>query len=178
MSELTLLTEPIPVFVTLGSNVSPEENLPRAVGLLHEQVDMQRTSRVYHSIPLGPDGEILEQVEYLNAAVLIEVPFTVTPDMLKYRVLKPIEAGMGRVRTADKYASRPIDLDIALYGSLVLDDLGIPDPEILTRAHVALPLADLAPEFIHPVTGQTLVEIAALFHNHPGIIVHTMRLAF
>ncbi len=70
---------------------------------------------------------------------------------------------MGRVRTADKFAPRPIDLDIAFYGDRVLEVAGkvIPDPDVLRFAHVAAPLADVAGDWIHPQTGQTLAEIAA-----------------
>jgi 7,8-dihydro-6-hydroxymethylpterin-pyrophosphokinase len=83
---------------------------------------------------------------------------------------------LGRIRTSDPNAPRTIDLDIALAGELVLADrksgIDIPDPEILTRAHVALPLADLAPDAVHPVTGETLSEIAEGFRAEAGIRVY------
>ena len=173
--------EPIPVFITLGSNIDPDHHLPRAVGLLHDQVGVVRVSRVYRSLPLGPDGQPLDQPPFLNAAVLVEIAPQVAPDLLKYRVLRPIETGMGRARGADKYAPRPIDLDIALYGDFILDDpesgLAIPDPEIETRAHVALPLADRPHAYRHPITGQTQARIAARFAAAPGVALHPLRLA-
>lgn len=159
----------IAVFITLGSNIQPERNLVWAAGLLAEQAQVRRASHVYRAIALGPDGEPADKPDYLNAALLIDLPDDVAPDQLKFRVLRPIEASMGRVRGADKFAPRPIDLDIALFGALVRDDLGIPDPGILTHAHIALPLADLDPGFVHPVTGETLAQIAARFANAPGI---------
>jgi 2-amino-4-hydroxy-6-hydroxymethyldihydropteridine diphosphokinase len=169
-----------PVFITLGSNLDPAHNLPWAVGLLADQVELVRTSHVYESTPLGPSGEPLDQPRYLNAAVLVHLPETVPPDVFKYRVLRPVEAGMGRVRTADKFAARPIDLDIALFGSLVLSDpargITLPDPDILTRAHVALPLADLDPDFVHPTTGEPLAAIARRLSNAPGIARHPLPL--
>ncbi len=170
----------IPVFITLGSNLSPERNLPWAAGLLRDQVSVLRASRVFESTALGPDGELLDQPAFLNAAVLVEIRKDTPPDVLKFRVLRAIEASMGRVRTADKYAPRPIDLDIALYGSAVIDDpargVRLPDPEILTRAHIALPLADLDPQFVHPLTGGTLGEIATQFAGAPGIRPHPLKL--
>ena len=170
----------IPVFITLGSNLDPERNLPWAAGLLHDQAGVARASRVYRSTALGPDGESLDQPDYLNAAVLVNLRDNVSPDEFKYRVLRAIETSMGRVRSADKYVARPIDLDLALYGDLVLDDLAhgltLPDPQILTRAHVALPLADLAPDFVHPISGETLAAIAARFAGAPGIAVEVMAL--
>ena len=80
----------------------------------------------------------------------------------KANVLHVIEQELGRVRTADKNAPRTIDLDIALFNDEVLD-VGarhIPDPDIIKHAHVSVPLADVAPEYRHPETGQTLWEIA------------------
>jgi len=67
-------------------------------------------------------------------------------------VLRGIEAELGRVRTDDKYAPRPIDLDIALYGQQVfeLDGSPIPDPGVLRHPHVAAPLADVAPDWAYP----------------------------
>jgi 2-amino-4-hydroxy-6-hydroxymethyldihydropteridine diphosphokinase len=161
------------VFLTLGSNLDPEHHLPQAVGLLAERTSLVRVSGVYRSLPLGPAGEALDQPPYLNAAVSIQVAGRSTPLEVKRSLLRPIEAALGRVRGADKYAARPIDLDIALFGDLVLDDLAnritIPDPEILTRAHVALPLVDLDPDARHPVTGETLREIASRFADAPGV---------
>jgi 2-amino-4-hydroxy-6-hydroxymethyldihydropteridine diphosphokinase len=167
-----------PVFIALGSNIVPETNLPRAVRLLHDQVGVQRISRVYQSVALDPDGQPLDQPAFLNAAVLLETDLP--PVALKLTVLRPLEARLGRIRTADKYAPRPIDLDIALYGDLILEDaahqITIPDPAITTRAHLALPLADLAPDFRHPLSGETLAGIAARFAHAPGISLHPLAL--
>jgi len=86
---------------------------------------------------------------------------------LKFGVLRPLEVKLGRRRSADRYAPRTIDLDIAFFGSLVIDDpargLVIPDPDIGICAHLALPLADLEPLFRHPVSGETLAQLAASF---------------
>ena len=64
----------IPVFITLGSNIDPEDNLPWAAGILHDQAGVKRASHVYRSTPLGPDGQPLDQPAYLNAAGLGEGP--------------------------------------------------------------------------------------------------------
>lgn len=159
----------IPVFITLGSNLNPAHNLPWSVALLREQLDLVRVSQVYESTALGSDNQPLHQPSYLNAAVLVNVRDDIRPEHFKHRILRAIESTIGRVRTADKYAARLIDLDIALYSDLVIQSLKIPDPEILTRAHIALPLADLAPEHPHPISGQSLIDIAALFEHQPGI---------
>jgi 7,8-dihydro-6-hydroxymethylpterin-pyrophosphokinase len=67
------------------------------------------------------------------------------------------------VRTADKFAPRTIDLDIALFNYEVMDIDGrhIPDPDIQNHAYVVVPLADLAPYYVHPETGKSLKEMAS-----------------
>lgn len=156
-----------PVFLTLGSNIEPRVNLPRAVALLAERLRLRAVSRVYETEPVGAPGA----PPFLNAAVLIET--NLAPRALKQDVLRPLEARLGRVRTGDPNAPRTVDVDVALYDELILEDpvnrITLPDPEILTRAHVALPLADLAPDWRHPVTGETLAAIAARFAGSPGV---------
>jgi len=113
-------------------------------------------SSVYETLPVGKT----DQPNFLNAAALVETDMPATE--LKAQVLQIIEQELGRVRTADRNAPRTIDLDIALFGDQALD-LGtrrIPEPDILQRPHVAVPLADLSPRQRHPETGQTLQEIA------------------
>ncbi len=156
-----------PVLVSLGSNLEPETQLPRAVALLRERLVVRAVSAVYRSAPVagasGPD--------FLNAAAWVETELP--PAVLKHEVLRPIEARLGRLRAADRNAPRTIDLDLVLYGALVLDDpargLVLPDPDILVWPHVARPLADLAPDFVHPIAGRTLGEIAAALAGAGGL---------
>ena len=91
--------------------------------------------------------------------MLLEVDFA--PEELR-RELRKIEADLGRVRTADKYAPRTIDLDLSLFGDQVLSgsDYQVPDPELTRLAHLAIPLAELAPEYRHPNLEGTLRQIA------------------
>jgi 2-amino-4-hydroxy-6-hydroxymethyldihydropteridine diphosphokinase len=113
-------------------------------------------SPVYETQPVG----LTEQPNFLNAAILVETELTASD--LKSRVLQAIERELGRVRIADKNAPRTIDLDISLFNNEVLE-LGqrrIPDPEIPKFVHIAQPLADLAPEYLHPETGHSLRDIA------------------
>lgn len=143
-------------FVSLGSNIEPEQNLKEAVQRLAARAHLLAVSPVYETQPVGTT----DQPSFLNAAALIETHLT--PAELKTQVLQAIEEELGRVRTADKNAPRTIDLDISLFGDEVLEveNRHIPDPEILQFAHIARPLADLAPHQRHPETGQTLLEIA------------------
>jgi dihydroneopterin aldolase/2-amino-4-hydroxy-6-hydroxymethyldihydropteridine diphosphokinase len=144
------------VFVSLGSNIDAGQNLREAVKRLASRCHLLGVSPVYETQPVGKT----DQPNFLNAAALIE---TDLPAMeLKSEVLSAIEAELGRVRTADKNAPRTIDLDISLFDDerLVVGGRHVPDPEILRFSHVARPLADLAPHYRHPETGQTLLEIA------------------
>lgn len=143
----------------MGSNIEPRVNIVRAAAMLLESFPGARFSRVFETEPVGARGAPW----FLNAAAAITTDLG--PRELKFDVLRPLESRLGRRRSADRNAPRTIDLDIALYGGTIVEDcsagLDIPDPEILTSAHIALPLADLEPDMPHPVTGQPLREIAA-----------------
>jgi 2-amino-4-hydroxy-6-hydroxymethyldihydropteridine diphosphokinase len=177
----------VPVFVTLGSNIAPEENIPAALDLLAQEpgLDVRAVSRVYRSHAVGADGSVNpEQADFLNAAALVETDLSIPT--LKKDILRRIEAQLDRVRTPDKFAPRTIDLDIVLYGDevlgLIIEDfeggkeIVFPDPDITRFAHVALPIADLDPGFVHPVTGETLAAIADRFRDTPGISVDALTL--
>ncbi len=144
------------VFVSLGSNINSECNLVSAVRELARWCRLLDVSPVYETKPVGN----VDQPRFLNAAVVIETELS--PADLKANVLLHIEEMLGRVRTTDKNGPRVIDLDISLYDDRVLK-LGqrqIPDPDILSFAHVAVPLADLAPLLNHPETGELLIDVA------------------
>lgn len=146
------------IFLALGSNIEPEIHLPAAVRELARRFPLLRVSRVWETAPVGFPGS----PPFLNAAVLVRSG--IPPRELKFEHLRPIEAHLGRARRDDPNAPRTIDIDLVLYGErvLALPEAGIelPDPGILRHAHLALPLADLAPEFEHPADGRTLREIA------------------
>ncbi|OGO13171.1 MAG: 2-amino-4-hydroxy-6-hydroxymethyldihydropteridine diphosphokinase [Chloroflexi bacterium RBG_13_68_17] len=134
----------------------PEVNLPRAAARLAEFGALRAVSMVYQNPAIGP----APAPDFLNAAVMIETEL----DAAEIREqLRRIETELGRLRTVDKYAPRVIDLDLCLLGSLIIEtpELRLPDPDLLTRPHLAVTLAELAPGFPHPVTGESLGAIAA-----------------
>ena len=112
-------------------------------------------STVYQNPAVGPTP----QLDFLNAAALIE---TDLPAEAIRHHLRHIEADSNRVRTQNKYAPRTLDLDLCILGNQVIEgpELTLPDPELLNRAHLAVPMAELAPSFPHPTTGETLQSIA------------------
>ncbi len=109
-------------------------------------------STFYRTKALGPS----ESPPFYNGVVEVETE-------LAPRVLREIEARLGRARSGDRYAPRTIDLDIVVQGDAVVDepDLIVPDPDLLTRAFVAIPLLELAPDMVIPGSGERLVDAAA-----------------
>jgi 2-amino-4-hydroxy-6-hydroxymethyldihydropteridine diphosphokinase len=145
-------------YVALGSNIDPARHLPEAVRRLGDLLGVEAASTAYETDPIDAPGT----PKFLNAAV--RVAWTGTPHGLRRRVLRRIEAALGRVRTEDPNAPRTIDLDLVLVPGLIIEDpdgrLWLPDPEIERRPHLAVPLAEIAPGETHPRTGKTLAEIA------------------
>lgn len=153
------------VLLALGSNIDPERHIVAALDRLDAILGIEALSAIYEADPVGSPGT----PRFLNAAVRLTTDRA--PGELKSGVIRPLERRLGRVRTSDPNAPRTIDIDIAAVEGLVLDgpDLRLPDPDIVSRAHLALPLADVAPAFRHPTEGVTLGEIAARFRDEPGI---------
>jgi len=148
------------VYLSIGSNIEPEKNIPKALELMvgTDDLELLRISTFYITSPLGrPD-----QLPYRNGAVKLR--FAHQLQQLKFDILRPIEEGLGRERTCDTYAPRPIDLDILLFDTIVqdTDELKIPDPDIRTRAFVAIPLVELAPNLVLPDTGELLADLPLL----------------
>jgi 2-amino-4-hydroxy-6-hydroxymethyldihydropteridine diphosphokinase len=146
--------------VVLGSNIAPEVNLAACVALLREQCRVLAVSPVYETAPVGYTA----QANFLNAAVMVET--ALPPDEFRRQVIVPIEQRLGRLRDpTNKNAPRTIDLDIALWDEESFDygekPWHVPDENITRFIHVARPLADLAPGYVHPDDGRTLAEIAA-----------------
>jgi dihydroneopterin aldolase/2-amino-4-hydroxy-6-hydroxymethyldihydropteridine diphosphokinase len=93
----------------------------------------------------------------------VEIETEAPPAEVKHGILRTIENNLGRKRTEDKYAPRTIDLDLIVYGDLTMDAEGIklPDPEILERPFLAIPLFELAPDMVLAGYGLRIGEIAA-----------------
>jgi len=140
--------------VGLGSNIEPERHLPRAVAALRP-LGAKAVSGVYQNPARGGPP----QPDFLNAAIALET--SMQAGELR-ETLRKVENRLGRVRTADEYAPRTIDLDLLMLGALVLDQgrFTLPDPQLLTAAHLAIPAAEVAPTAVHPRTGETLRSIA------------------
>lgn len=148
-------------YIGVGSNIDPEYNLPKALQHLQNHVRVEAVATVYRTAPIGrPD-----QPAYLNTVWQIRTNFL--PRHLKFAVLRRIETTLGRGRTQDRYHARTIDLDLLLYGELVIReaDLVIPDPDIRQRPFLAIPLFELNPALILPDTQEKLQHVVATFSS-------------
>ena len=142
-------------YVALGSNLGDKEaNLRRALELLIERgVEIVKTSTFISTEPYG----VTDQPTFLNG--VCEVRTSLEPLALLHTLLE-IEQEMGRVRLRH-WGERNIDLDLLLYEDVVMDtpELKLPHPDMQNRDFVLLPLAELAPELIHPAIGKSISEL-------------------
>ena len=146
------------VFFSLGSNIEPEKYLPAAVEALKQIGRIVSVSQVWESRAVGGTS----QAKYLNAAMLMET--SLSAGELCRQAIPEVERQLDRVRDpAEKYAPRTIDIDVVLFNrhTLQIGHRHVPDPDILDRPFLAVPLAELDSGYIHPEFGRSLGEIAA-----------------
>ncbi len=136
------------VYILLGSNIKPQENVRRAIILLRTCCELRQISRIWETEAYGSPGSH----NFLNLVALLETDLS--PEELKNDLLRSIENSLGRVRTSDKNAPRTIDLDILIY------DNDIHEPHIWARPFIIFPLAELLPNLTDPVTGVTVQQMA------------------
>ena len=153
-------------YIGLGSNLGDREAMIRlAIDDLARlpETTLAKASSLYDTEPVGE----VDQPNFLNAVAAIDT--TLTARQLLWN-LQLIEKRLGRVRT-QKWGPRTIDLDLLLYGSLMLEepDLQVPHPEILRRSFVLVPLVEIEPLLVHPVTGETLVHHLSRLNTRPPV---------
>jgi 2-amino-4-hydroxy-6-hydroxymethyldihydropteridine diphosphokinase len=134
-------------YLSLGSNIRPETNLAQAIALLQNYGRIEKISSAWESESVGAEGP-----NYLNACVLLVTPLL--QSQLKKQALLPIERELGRKRTADKFAPRPIDIDIIVFDGKSSDD------KYWEQAFVVVPLAEIHPEYQNPLTQESILQTA------------------
>ncbi len=140
----------VQVFISIGSNVDREQNIRSAVAALRERWGRLTLSPVYESAPVGFRGG-----NFYNLVAGLD---TRTPVARLLDELAALERAHGRTRGADQFVSRTLDLDLLLYGDLILrvGSHPIPHPDIALYAFMLRPLSEIAPDVIHPQTSESL----------------------
>jgi len=156
----------VKVFVGLGSNLGEREAMIRlALEALSRLpgTHLVKASSLYDTEPVGE----VDQPNFLNAVAQLDTELTARQLLWNLHL---IEKRLGRVRT-QRWGPRTIDLDLLLYGSLVLDEpeLTVPHPELPARSFVLVPLVELDPLLVHPVTGETLLHHLSRLNTRPPV---------
>lgn len=141
------------VYVSVGSNIERDHNIRSGLAALRKRFGGLTVSSVYESNSYGFEGD-----NFYN----LVVGFDSDEDVYGVvRALQDIEDRHGRVRSGPRYSSRTLDLDLLIYDDLQLHEPGLilPRPDILKRAFVLGPLAEIAGELKHPVAGKTYTEL-------------------
>ena len=136
----------------LGSNIEPENNIFSALNIIHGITPVVAQSQIWKTRAIGSDGP-----DFLNSALKIQT--VLDKEGIKYSIIQPVEHQLGRVRSADKYAPRTIDVDIIVFDHQVLD------PRLWELGFIAVPVSEIATNLIHPQTGKHLRKIAEEFKS-------------
>ena len=138
------------VYLGLGSNTEPEANLRLGARELANRFAIRATSSVYRNDAIGFDGD-----DFLNAVVCVETNIS-TDDVCEE--LEKIHKLAGRQRDLDPFVSRTLDIDLLLYDQLIINapPVRLPRPDVLDYGFVLGPLAEIAPDYIHPQSGKTI----------------------
>ena len=147
------------IYISIGSNIEAEQHLRQAIADLQAHYGELQLSSVYESESVGFSGD-----NFLNMVVGLDTGEDVHTVV---QTLRQIEDRHGRVRTGPRFSARTLDLDLLLYDDLVMkhNGLELPREEITRNAFVLWPLAELAPELLHPVARQTMHSLWRAFEK-------------
>ena len=142
-------------YIALGSNLDPETHLCEAANLFSFLFTVTGVSDFYRN----PAADRPDQPGFVNGMVRVETDFP--PLAVKQEILQNLEEQLGRVKAEDKSAARIIDLDLCLYGDMLLKEPGLilPDPELTKRPFLFIPVLDIDPGILFPGTDQKLSDL-------------------
>ena len=147
----------VQVCLGLGSNINPETNIPKAIELLRQFLLLESISTAWYTPPVGTLGP-----NFVNAALLTHTDLT--PENFKNEIIRPIEAQLGRIRTQNKYAPRPIDIDFLIWDQQILE------PLIWEEAYLAVPVAELLPDLQSQDSKENLKHTAQRLASTSNIV--------
>ena len=150
------------LYLNLGSNINPEENILKALELINQRNPILKCSRFYETPPYQ-NYDYNESVSvFINCAVLIQSEDSFTT--YKHEIIPVFEKKLLRVKDPNNiHADRTIDIDITLFNSEVMPENKCPDPLLADCSHIILPLADIADDYIHPTLN---LSIQSLKNHH------------
>jgi 2-amino-4-hydroxy-6-hydroxymethyldihydropteridine diphosphokinase len=144
------------VYLLVGGNKGNRlKYIKNAIDRIRDGIgNIIRISSFYETEPYG----FKDKKQFLNICILVKTELT--PHGI-LEILSGIEISLGRIRKADRYMSRCIDIDILFYDNIILNDtsLIIPHPEFHKRNFALIPMAEISPGFIHPVFGKTISSL-------------------
>jgi len=158
------VSDTVTVYLGLGSNLgNRQENLDQALKLLAQRMRLGKVSSIYDTEPIGN----VNQPRFLNMAC--EAFTRLSPEGL-LALVKGIEQKLGRYSRSGE--PRIIDIDVLLFGDKVVNtrDLIIPHPQIAERSFVLVPLSEIAPDVVHPVTKKTIKEMNKAIKEVQGVL--------
>jgi 2-amino-4-hydroxy-6-hydroxymethyldihydropteridine diphosphokinase len=163
------------VYVAIGGNIDPAARLARAARELRRRFPGAHFSSVYRNPAYGFEG-----ADFYNAVAGFDTTLEVETLL---DALHEIETLCGRARDDAKWAPRAMDIDLLLYGERIARaaHYQLPRPDLLRRSYMLAPLAELAPDLRHPLTGRRMAdhwqELASLPHVHERVALDLNNLA-